>query len=63
VNYEMLNGQRRNAIIAITLVSGLVAPPDVMSMLLMMTPLYLFFEGAVQVIRFMEKKKTSLTGG
>lgn len=62
VNYESLIAQRRNAIIGITLVSGLVAPPDVMSMLLMMAPLYLFFEGAVQVIRVMEKKKTSLTG-
>lgn len=61
VNYEMLIAQRRNAIIAITLVSGLVAPPDVMSMLLMMAPLYVFFEGAVQVIRMMEKKKTPPT--
>lgn len=58
INYEMLVAQRRNAIIAITLVSALVAPPDVMSMILMMAPLYLFFEGAIQVIRFMEKKKT-----
>lgn len=59
VNYHMLSTQRRNAIIAITLVSAIVAPPDVMSMLLMMAPLYVFFEGAVQVIKMMEKKKTS----
>ena len=62
VNHAMLSGQRRNAIIAITLVSALVAPPDVMSMLLMMAPLYVFFEGAVQVIRLLEKKKTSQAG-
>lgn len=60
VSYATLSAHRRTAIIAITLVSGLFAPPDIMSMLLMMAPLYVFFEGAVQVIRWMEKKKTSL---
>jgi sec-independent protein translocase protein TatC len=50
---------RRTAIIAITVVSALFAPPDILSMLFMMTPLYLFYEGALLVIRMMEKKKTS----
>lgn len=61
LSYDTLRMHRRTAVIAITLVSGLVAPPDVMSMLLMMAPLYIFFEGAVQVIRLMEKKKPSPT--
>jgi sec-independent protein translocase protein TatC len=61
LSHATLTAHRKTAIIAITLASALVAPPDVMSMLLMMTPLYLFFEGAVQVIRIMEKKKPSPT--
>jgi sec-independent protein translocase protein TatC len=61
VDHAMLSSHRRTAIIAITLASAMFAPPDVMSMLMMMAPLYVFFEGAVQVIRFMEKKKTSPT--
>ncbi|MCO5144337.1 MAG: twin-arginine translocase subunit TatC [Oligoflexia bacterium] len=56
VNYSLLSQHRRTAIIGITIASALFAPPDILSMLLMMAPLYVFFEGAVQVIRFMEKK-------
>jgi sec-independent protein translocase protein TatC len=61
VNYEMLSAHRRTAVIAISVFSALCAPPDVLSMIMMMAPLYIFFEGAMQVIRFMEKKKASQT--
>lgn len=54
ISHSTLTAHRRTAIIAITLASAMFAPPDVMSMLLMMAPLYLFFEGALQVIRIME---------
>ncbi len=57
VSHAMLSAHRRTAIIAITLVSAMFAPPDVMSMLMMMAPLYFFFEGALLVIRFMEKRR------
>lgn len=56
INAGMLRAQRRNVVIGITLISALFAPPDVMSMLMMMAPLYLFFEGALVVISFLEKK-------
>lgn len=59
VSHAMLVEHRRNAIIGITLVSAIFAPPDIMSMLMMMAPLYVFFEGALQVIGLMEKKKAS----
>ncbi len=62
VNYSMLSAHRRTAVIAITMASAMFAPPDVMSMLMMMVPLYVFYEGAVQVIRILEKKKTSQAG-
>jgi sec-independent protein translocase protein TatC len=61
VSHALLAAHRRTAVIAITVASALFAPPDILSMLMMMAPLYVFFEGALQVIRFMEKKKTSLT--
>lgn len=60
VNHSMLVAHRRTAIIVITVASAMFAPPDVMSMLFMMAPLYVFFEGALLVIKTMEKKKTSL---
>jgi sec-independent protein translocase protein TatC len=52
-----LRAQRRNVIIGIAVVSALFAPPDVMSMLFMMAPLYLFYEMAILVISMMEKRK------
>jgi sec-independent protein translocase protein TatC len=62
VTAAFLQEQRRSVIIAITVVSALFAPPDILSMLLMMAPLYVFFELAVVVIRLMEKKKASRKG-
>ena len=62
ISAGFLKTHRRNVVIGITLASALFAPPDVLSMLMMMTPLYLFFEGAIIVISMMEKKKTSHTG-
>lgn len=59
ITAAFLREQRRTVIIAITVVSALFAPPDVLSMLMMMAPLYLFFELALVVIGFMEKKKAS----
>lgn len=50
-----LQKHRKTALIAVTAVSALVAPPDAISMLLLMVPLYLLFEGAVFVCRYFEK--------
>lgn len=62
VSYALLSSQRRIAVIGITVFCALFAPPDVLSMLMMMAPLYVFFEGAVQVIRLMEKGKAPPRG-
>lgn len=60
ISSRVLKKHRRNTILGISIVSAISAPPDIMSMLLMMTPLYLFFEGAIFVIVWLEKnKKTS----
>lgn len=54
---ETLKAQRKNAIIGITIVSAFIAPPDAISMLLLMAPLYLMYEGARIVISIFEKKR------
>lgn len=54
---ETLQTQRRNAIIGITVVSAFIAPPDAVSMLLLMGPLILMYEGAILAIRLIEKTR------
>ena len=54
---DTLKAQRKNAIIGITLVSAMIAPPDAVSMLLLMGPLIIMFEGARIVIGIFEKKR------
>lgn len=54
---EKLAAHRRSAILAITVLAALVAPPDAISMLLLMAPLYLLFEGSVVVVRVICKKE------
>jgi sec-independent protein translocase protein TatC len=55
VDAETLRSQRKNAIIGITIVAAFVAPPDAVSMLLLMAPLYLMYEGAILVIQYIVK--------
>lgn len=45
-----LREQRRTAIMGITIVSAVIAPPDAMSMLLLMAPLVIFYELAILVV-------------
>jgi sec-independent protein translocase protein TatC len=57
ITAEQLVAHRRTVIIIITVISALIAPPDAISMLLLMAPLYLLFEGAVVVVRLIQKPK------
>ncbi len=47
IDAALLRAHRRTAIISISIVCALCAPPDVLSMIVMMIPLYLFYEGAI----------------
>lgn len=58
-----LRAQRKNAIIGITVVAALIAPPDAISMLLLMAPLYFMYEGASLVISMFEKKRVKTASG
>lgn len=46
---EQLKASRRYAIVLIAVLSALITPPDVVSMLLMMAPLYLLFELSILI--------------
>ncbi len=54
---DTLAAQRKNAIIGITVVAAFIAPPDAVSMLMLMAPLILMYEGARIVISIIEKKR------
>jgi sec-independent protein translocase protein TatC len=56
VDAATLRAQRKNAFIGITIVAAFIAPPDAVSMLLLMAPLMLMYEGAAWVISLFEKK-------
>lgn len=57
IDAKMLQENRRAAIIAIAVVCAVAAPPDALSMILMMIPLYFFYEGVIFLIGFQERKK------
>ncbi len=51
VTREQLTGSRRYAIVAAAAVSAVLTPPDAVSMLMMMVPLYALYELAILAIR------------
>jgi sec-independent protein translocase protein TatC len=61
VDAPTLRAHRRNAIIGITVISALFAPPDAVSMLILMAPLIILFELSILVVaRIGAKRKASL---
>ena len=59
VDAPMLRAQRRNAILGITIVAALFAPPDAMSMILLGAPLILLYEASIWVVQYMGAKRTA----
>ncbi len=57
VDAPFLRQHRRNAIIGITIVSALFAPPDAVSMLLLMCPLIFLYESAILVVAWLGSKR------
>jgi sec-independent protein translocase protein TatC len=58
VDAKTLRAQRRNAIIGITLVAAMFAPPDAVSMLILMGPLVILFELSILVVARLGAKRT-----
>ena len=57
VSSKMLRATRRYAIVGIAAFSSLVTPPDILSMTLMMIPLYLVFEGSIWIVWLIERTR------
>lgn len=57
---EALRNYRRHALLAITVISAVITPPDVMTCLLVMGPLYLLYECSIGVVAFVERRKRLL---
>lgn len=57
VDAPTLRQHRKTAIIGITVVSALFAPPDAVSMLIMMAPLILMYEGSIWVVAWINSRR------
>jgi sec-independent protein translocase protein TatC len=57
INSEQLRAQRRTAILGITVLSALFAPPDAVSMLLLGGPLVLMYEASIWVVHVIGKSR------
>ena len=55
---EYLRQKRRHSIIIILIVASLLAPPDVMSMIVLAVPLIFLYEVGIVLVRFVYKHKT-----
>lgn len=57
VDATTLRKQRRTAILVISVLAALFAPPDAMSMLILGIPLYIMFEGSIWVVQWIGSKR------
>lgn len=57
VSQKFLREKRRYAIMAISIVCGIITPPDLLSMVLMLIPMVLLYEISILLVGFFEKKR------
>ena len=57
VDAPMLRKHRRTAVLVITVLSALFAPPDAISMLILGFPLYLMYEGSIWVVQWLRIRR------
>lgn len=58
VSHKFLKEKKKYAVVAITAVSAVAAPPDALSMILLMVPLWVMYEISIVIVGFFEKKKS-----
>lgn len=59
IDSQMLKKYRQYAYIGITVMSALFAPPDVLSMLLLMAPLLFLYESSIWIVHWLGAKRES----
>lgn len=57
VSQEFLRKNRRYAIMTLAVVSAIITPPDLLSMVMMLVPMWALFEIAVLIVGIFEKKR------
>ena len=57
VSKRFLKEKRKYAIVAIAIISSIAAPPDALSMILLLIPLWLMYDISILIVGFFEKKK------
>lgn len=58
VSQAFLRKHRRYAVMAIAVIAAIITPPDLLSMVMMLTPMLLLYEAAVLIVGVFEKKRT-----
>ena len=58
VNRQQLTGLRRYVIVAITAIAAVITPPDVVSQLMLLIPMWLLFEGSLLIMWFGDRKES-----
>lgn len=57
VSQAFLRKNRRYAIMTIAVIAAVITPPDLLSMIMMLTPMWFLFEAAVIIVGVFEKKR------
>jgi len=58
VSQRFLKEKRRYAVVGIAAVSAIAAPPDALSMILLLVPMWLLYEISIVIVGFLESQKT-----
>ena len=61
VSRAQLSAARRYVIVAITALAAVITPPDVVSQLMLLVPMWLLFEGSLLIMRLGERKDAADT--
>ncbi|MGZ3687898.1 MAG: twin-arginine translocase subunit TatC [Bdellovibrionota bacterium] len=63
VDAPMLRAQRKTAVVGITVLAAMFAPPDAISMLLLGAPLVLFYEASILMVQWLGVKRSAWRAG
>jgi sec-independent protein translocase protein TatC len=63
VTREQLIGMRRYVVVAITAVAAIITPPDVVSQLMLLIPMWLLFEGSLVIMWLGERRNQNDNSG
>lgn len=60
ISSDYLAKYRKYAILIICIISAIITPPDIMTLILVAIPLYMLYEVSIRVIRSIEKRKNNI---